>query len=247
MKIIAHRGDVENFPQNTLVAFENALLKGADSVELDVHLSLDKKVIVHHDYDLKYPTGGKGLTSKKNSSYIRTLDAGSWLNPKFSSEKIPFLEEVFIGLKDNILYEIELKGFTEEFVKIIMDLVDRYHIAENIEFTSPHPYLLTFLKKEHPFAKIGSFIQPLPEWMDKDLGKEIILSNLLLGGIDVAHFPISLLSTEYVDVLKQEGIVVHAADCDSEDDIKKAFDLHVDKLSTNKLSLALSIKKSYEQ
>jgi len=46
---IAHRGDTTNFPQNTLEAFISAFERGADGVELDVHL-YEGKVIVVHDY-----------------------------------------------------------------------------------------------------------------------------------------------------------------------------------------------------
>lgn len=47
--LIAHRGDTRNFPENTLAAFASAFEKGADGVELDVHLQMDK-IIVVHDY-----------------------------------------------------------------------------------------------------------------------------------------------------------------------------------------------------
>lgn len=246
MKIIAHRGHTEEYPENTLIAFKNAKSKNADAVELDVHLSEDKKLIVHHDYNLKNPTGGDGLIAKTQSSYIKTLEAGSWFNPKFSSEKIPFLEEVFVELKDTIHYEIELKGYTKEFVSIVMDLIKQYNLVNNIELTSPHQYILTYLKETYSSIKTGAFIQPLPEWMDQNLGKEIILNNMLMGKIDVAHLPLSLLTSEYVTAFKKEGILVHVANCDSEKDIKRAFDLQVDQISTNMLNLALSIRESYE-
>ena len=48
--IIVRGGDVEKAPENTLPAFESAISRGADVAELDVHLTVDKEIIVHHFY-----------------------------------------------------------------------------------------------------------------------------------------------------------------------------------------------------
>lgn len=46
---IAHRGAPREFRENTLPAFERALERGADAIELDVHSTSDGMVVVHHD------------------------------------------------------------------------------------------------------------------------------------------------------------------------------------------------------
>lgn len=48
--IIAHRGASGLAPENTLPAFRGAIEAGADGIELDVHLTRDGHVVVHHDY-----------------------------------------------------------------------------------------------------------------------------------------------------------------------------------------------------
>lgn len=48
--IIAHRGASGLAPENTLAAVEVAIAAGADGIELDVHLTADGHVVVHHDY-----------------------------------------------------------------------------------------------------------------------------------------------------------------------------------------------------
>lgn len=48
--VVAHRGASAAFPPgNTLAAFVDAVVQGSDWVELDVHLSADGVVVVHHD------------------------------------------------------------------------------------------------------------------------------------------------------------------------------------------------------
>ena len=47
--VIAHRGDSANHPDNTVASYRSALEQGADWVELDVRLSADDVLMVHHD------------------------------------------------------------------------------------------------------------------------------------------------------------------------------------------------------
>ena len=49
---IAHRGGAQLMPENTLAAFADALARGCDGAELDVQLSRDGTVMVHHDWRL---------------------------------------------------------------------------------------------------------------------------------------------------------------------------------------------------
>jgi len=49
---IAHRGGAQLMPENTLAAFADACARGCDGVELDVQLSRDGVVVVHHDFRL---------------------------------------------------------------------------------------------------------------------------------------------------------------------------------------------------
>lgn len=247
MKIIAHQGFTEKYPENTLIAFKEAFKKGVDAIEFDVHFSSDQELIVHHDYNLKHPSGGKGIISQVSSTYIKTIDAGSWFDPKFSNEKIPFLAEIFQLLGKNIQYEIELKGYTKKFLEKVLRLVNTYNLLENIEFTSPHLFIISYLKQLYPKARVGMFAQSLPDWMDKKLGKEIIKNNALLGNINVLHIPFSLLSKEYIEELHKENLLVHAADCRTKEELKNAYKLGVDQLSTNLLESAIIYKRKYEK
>src|ERR1700733_10246090 len=49
---IAHRGGAQLMPENTRAAFADACARGCDGVELDVQLSRDGAVVVHHDFRL---------------------------------------------------------------------------------------------------------------------------------------------------------------------------------------------------
>jgi glycerophosphoryl diester phosphodiesterase len=60
---IAHRGGTGLWPENTIEAFTHAIDAGADGIELDVHLSRDGLLVVHHDESLK-PAIARGPNGK---------------------------------------------------------------------------------------------------------------------------------------------------------------------------------------
>ena len=57
--VIAHRGASGERPENTLSAFERAIAQHADMIEIDLHLSRDGVVVIHHDASLAR-LGGTG-------------------------------------------------------------------------------------------------------------------------------------------------------------------------------------------
>lgn len=72
-KIYAHRGGAGYFAENTLKAFEFAIEHGCTGAELDVHMSKDGEVVVHHN-------------DKLNHKFARKED-GNWITPE---EETPF-------------------------------------------------------------------------------------------------------------------------------------------------------------
>lgn len=91
--IATHRGANEFAPENTLSAMKIALFLDVDYIEIDVRQTKDSKSVILHDGNLDRTTNGKGPLRNLNLEEVRTLSAGSWFNPVFSSEKIPTLEE----------------------------------------------------------------------------------------------------------------------------------------------------------
>lgn len=63
--LIAHRGGSGHHLENTLPAFEHAVRSGCDAAELDVHLTQDGQLVVHHN-------------GRLNHQYTRAPD-GRWL------------------------------------------------------------------------------------------------------------------------------------------------------------------------
>jgi glycerophosphoryl diester phosphodiesterase len=74
--VFAHRGGAALAPENTFAAFDNGLALGADGLELDVHLSRDGQVMVHHDETLERTTNLRGPVAAWAADELRRADAG---------------------------------------------------------------------------------------------------------------------------------------------------------------------------
>lgn len=74
--IVAHRGDAEHFPENSLPALEAAWRRGLSHVEFDVQLSADGVPYVIHDASLERTTGATGDLRLMMSGQLDGIDAG---------------------------------------------------------------------------------------------------------------------------------------------------------------------------
>lgn len=59
---IGHRGASGYCPENTMASYKKAIELGADFLEVDIHLSKDDVLVVHHDPTLDRTTNGKGTS-----------------------------------------------------------------------------------------------------------------------------------------------------------------------------------------
>jgi glycerophosphoryl diester phosphodiesterase len=73
--VLAHRGASMQAPENTLAAFDLGEAAGADGLELDVHLSADGVVVVHHDRTLDRTTDATGPIAQRTVAELARVDA----------------------------------------------------------------------------------------------------------------------------------------------------------------------------
>jgi len=133
VSIIGHRGALASAPENTLPAFEEGLRQGADVLELDIHLSRDRELIVIHDFRVDRTTDGKGYVKDLTLAEMKRLDAGSRFSPAFKDARIPILGEVLEWAKGRAWLAIEIKSEWMTYEGIEAALVDQLHRSEMAE------------------------------------------------------------------------------------------------------------------
>lgn len=107
--IVGHRGASHAAPENTLAAFDLAWQENADGIEGDFRLTADGQVVCIHDADTQRTTGQKLVVAESTLADLQVLDAGSWKDAKYASERMPTLRQVIDILPDKKLLFIELK------------------------------------------------------------------------------------------------------------------------------------------
>jgi len=106
-EIIGHRGAPRAYRENTLASFREAVALGADAIELDVHVTRDGAVVVHHDPVPRARATDEALGGRPfgelTLAQVRTfmLDGGL---------AIPTLAEVLAEVDGHAFVYVEVKG-----------------------------------------------------------------------------------------------------------------------------------------
>lgn len=167
IEIIAHRGDRSRFPENTLPAFQAAIDAGATGLELDLLITSDHEIVIHHDFALNpqlctYDNGSElsetPLVYSLPLSFLKTLDCGRKTDPRFTGVRIPTLRE-FLDLcssHPSILLDLELKcepPLTPS-PEIFARLVAAEASSSPILYSSFNADILFALRKIKPSARL---------------------------------------------------------------------------------------------
>lgn len=141
MKIWAHRGCSQMYPENTLLAFEKAAaIEGLIGIELDIQLTKDGHMVVFHDEKIDRTTDGTGELRSYTLAELKKyrIDAGNG-----TYERIPTIEEVLDLLEDKmrsgLKLNIELKNSIlpyEGMEQKIVDVIHKRGLQENVIYSS---------------------------------------------------------------------------------------------------------------
>ncbi|RFA23602.1 glycerophosphodiester phosphodiesterase [Subtercola boreus] len=111
-RVIAHRGNSSEAPENTLAAFEAALAAGADAIEVDLQPTSDGVAVVIHDDRLDRTTDLVGEVGQTDAATIASADAGSWFANPFAGIRVPTFDDLIAWGRANpgIHWLLEFKG-----------------------------------------------------------------------------------------------------------------------------------------
>jgi len=126
--VFAHRGGAALAPENTIAAFDRGLETGADGIELDVRVSRDGVVVVHHDATLDRTTDRNGPVAALAARELARVDAGYRFVLRGAypfrgqGAGVPTLAEVLRRHQDCRVI-VEMKINSAEFAASVVDVV----------------------------------------------------------------------------------------------------------------------------
>jgi glycerophosphoryl diester phosphodiesterase len=123
IQIVAHRGNNIIAPENTMVAFRQALDLGATAIETDVRVAADGVAFLFHDDDLDRTTERTGDASALTIHELRAIDAGSRTGSEYRGEPIPSLAELAALCRGQarLILDLKVNGAVEAISNALLD------------------------------------------------------------------------------------------------------------------------------
>jgi glycerophosphoryl diester phosphodiesterase len=226
MEFIAHRGASSEAPENTLASVKLAWKVDADAVEVDIHLSGDKKIVVIHDSNTKRTSGQDHIIRDTNSDELRKLDVGSFKNAKYRNEKIPFLKEVIRTIPQGKKLVVEIKC-KSEILPFLEEIVNRSGKKARLVFIAFDWNTIVDTKRMFPKNKCY--------WLSSNR-KDVLskLDGFSESGLDGLNLNYSVIDETIVTMAKKSGIEVLAWTVDDPIEAKRLIKLGITRITTNK-------------
>lgn len=97
---IAHAGGENEAPHETLFAYKRAASLGTDVLEMDVRLTGDDVLVVHHDDTVDRTTDGTGRVDEKTYAELFALDHGYKFTPdRYACDDCPLDQYIYRGVR----------------------------------------------------------------------------------------------------------------------------------------------------
>jgi len=160
MKIWAHRGCSQKYPENTLLAFEKAAgIEELTGIELDIQLTKDGEMVVIHDERVDRTTEGMGFVRDYTLSQIKRLHIYA---DDRSPQRVPTIVEVFdlleSRMKSGLKLNIELKNSVWPYGGMeekIIGLVHKRGLQNSVVYSTFYAKSLAKIREIDDGAELG--------------------------------------------------------------------------------------------
>lgn len=244
--LFAHRGGAARWPENTLLAFENAYALGYRWIETDVHLTADGKIVVFHDEDLSRTTNGVGHVSNFTLEQLRRLDPGHRFfdgrgHPfRGCGLTIPTLEEAF-ALAPDLRLNLEMKGKDLRLADALHAEIDRLGVHERVLAASAFdPMTARYRSLGGPPVPTSPGVRGiLAFWLAVKAGAHRRDWPFDALQVPVHQGPLTVVNQRFVDAAHEVGLKVHVWTINDPRQMRWLRDLGVDGLMTDRPQVML--------
>ena len=229
--VFAHRGGAALAPENTLAAFDNGLALGADGIELDVRMSRDGTVMVHHDPTLDRTTALGGAIARRDAEELRR--AG-----------VPTLAEVLARYRDARVI-VELKVNHPELARAAVKEIRAADAAERICVGSFGRGVLKAVRALEPAIATSAARAEVRLALYRSWCRWPV-SNTRYDGYQVPEIAgrTRVVSPRFVADARRAGLAVQVWTVDTEADARRLLAWGVDALITDRPDIIVPIVRN---
>jgi glycerophosphoryl diester phosphodiesterase len=248
--VIGHRGSPQLFPENTLLGFEGALNHGAEVLEMDLHVTRDGYVVVHHDDTVNRTTNGTGPVAVMDLEEIKKLDAAyHWSEDdgysfpyRGKNIRIPTLEEVFERFPD-VRMILEIKPDSLEAADAVLDLIKAHGREESVLLGSFSTRIMEHVRNVIPEAATSA--------SEREAMLMYILSIFRLGAITTPGYEALLVPERsgrlhvttpgFLRAARSRNLGVYVWTVNDRDSMVRLIQQGVDGIMTDRVDLLLDV------
>lgn len=248
--VFAHRGGSALGPENTLAAFDAGIAAGADGLELDVHLSADAVIVVHHDETLDRTTAASGpVATRQAAELARTpaMRAFRGTPADFPPELIgiPALETVLTRYPDMPVI-VEMKVDSPAMGLALVHLAERLGAVDRI------------CAAGYGRRCLGAVRQTCPRMATSACSSEVRLAlyrswlrwpvrRVAYGGYQVPEWAgaTPVVSRRFIRDAHRAGLKVQIWTVDEESDMRRLLAWGADALISNRPDVAVRVRDEF--
>jgi len=220
--ISAHRGSSMKAPENTIPAIEQAIIDGADYVEIDVRQTADGVPVLLHDRDLRRIAGRPEAIWELTLNEVRRLDAGSWFHPGFSGVGIPTLEEAIevVRGRAGLYLEIKPSPHTPDLARNVVRVLQENEYIEDVLIGAMQSDILREVRSLEPRLRTSLLIHTFIGEPDRELVDALGLRAAITGTHDVRE-------------ARRHGHELHVWTVNDRREMSRFIDMGVDNIITD--------------
>jgi glycerophosphoryl diester phosphodiesterase len=241
---IAHRGGGLLAPEETIVAYQNAVTIGADVIECDVHATSDGVVVCMHDSSVSRTTDGigaiRGMTLAEvkdlDAGYNFTADGGTTFPFRGQGVQIPTLDELFDAFPTTHI-AIEIKQDDPPIVDAVAEAIDRHDAASRVMVAAFSDATLNAFRVAQPEI-ITSFA--LGEMLAFSRLTDATETDYIAKG-QIIQAPMEQTTTENIARAHRLGLKIQVWTVNKRSEMERFMALDVDGIFTDDPALLMEI------
>ena len=211
--VIAHRGASRHAPENTVAAFGLARALGADAVELDVRLTADGRLAVHHDARVPDGRAIAEIRSADLPAHVPLLEAalqacdGMWVNVEIKFDEADEARDPKRSIADVAWRGVATSGWVDHVLFSSFD----WPVLERLREVAPGSATAWLLVAASPLHA----------------------AQAAAAGRRALHPHFAAIDAELVDACHERGLAINAWTVDDPAEMRRLIDLGIDGICTN--------------
>ena len=260
----AHQGGAREAPSSTLYAMREAIAAGATAIELDVHCTADRVLVVCHDATVDRTTDGTGAIADLTLDEVKRLDNAYWFVPgevvapgrgddeyvhrgKAADDiafRIPTLAEVLEEFPTTFLnFDIKQTAPTvEPYERLLAEELRRFGRTDDVIVGSFLDGATDAFAKHAPDVTtsagtlaVAGFVRALQDGLDPPSLPHAALQ------VPPAYEDITIVDERFVATAHDKGMAVHVWTIDDETEMRRLLALGVDGIMTDRPSVLAGV------